>query len=83
MLRKIMGTATFTLGSMIALYYQHEELKRIKEKIADTPHARNELHYVFIHLVRGRYNHAQAIEMMRQDMKIYRTAIALKEIETD
>lgn len=72
MLRKIMGTATFTLGSLITLYYQREEAKRILARIADKETVTNEYQYVLVCLARGRYNNDRCFEMMWQDFKFYR-----------
>lgn len=83
MIRKILGTATFISGSLITLYWHHGELTRIKDRIADTNIATNTAHYLLVHAARGRYNSPQAFELMKMDAKIYRTAIALREIESD
>lgn len=73
MIRKILGAATFYLGTALTLMYTVEGLKYRIDKIAETETVNSAHHYVIVRAARGDYNSADAFEKIRTDYKFYKT----------
>jgi hypothetical protein len=73
MLRKILGSANFYLGTALSLMYATRELRYHIKKFGETETVYNERQYVMVRLARGDYNNSQMLSMMKTDYKFYKT----------
>jgi hypothetical protein len=71
MLKKILGSASFYLGTALSLTYTVGELRERIRKVAETEKAYSARQYVLIRLARGGYNTPHGIKQMRYDYKLF------------
>jgi hypothetical protein len=71
MLKRILGSASFYLGTTLSLTYTIGELRERIRKVAETEKAYSGHQYVLIMLARGKYNNLRAFKQVRYDYKLF------------